>query len=104
MLVSHAARAITGESAQRVRRLVTGMFLTALKAEHPDVFAQGMLGMGLLSSLQPGSRPRRFGVRFLLPIALGDYPRLYQTGTTTRDLWPTRTTVFESEAMPNSTD
>lgn len=58
----------------------------AQKAGHPDVFAQGMLGMGLLGSLLPGSRLRRFGVRFLSPIALGDRPTLYQSGTTTRHL------------------
>lgn len=54
----------------------------AHQAGHPDVFAQGMLGMGLLGALLPGTRLRRFGVRFLSPIALGDQPRLYQTGAT----------------------
>ncbi|EJN23292.1 acyl dehydratase [Pseudomonas sp. GM78] len=58
----------------------------AQKAGHPDVFAQGMLGMGLLGSLLPGSRLRRFGVRFLSPIALGDHPRLYLSGGTRRNL------------------
>ncbi|EXF96343.1 hypothetical protein HK44_022605 [Pseudomonas fluorescens HK44] len=42
--------------------------------------------MGLLGSLLPGSRLRRFGVRFLSPIALGDRPTLYQSDTTTRQL------------------
>lgn len=58
----------------------------ARQAGHPDVFAQGMLGMGQLGGLLPGSRLRCFGVRFLSPMALGDQPRLYQTGTTTRTL------------------
>ncbi len=58
----------------------------AQMAGHPDVFAQGMLGMGLLGSLLPGSRLRRFGVRFLSPIALGDHPRLYQAGGTRLNL------------------
>lgn len=58
----------------------------ARQAGHPDVFAQGMLGMGLLGALLPGSRLRRFGVRFLSPMALGDQPRLYQTGTQSREL------------------
>lgn len=58
----------------------------AHKAGHPDVFAQGMLGMGLLGSLLPGSRLRRFGVRFLSPITLGDHPMLYQTGSTSQAL------------------
>ncbi|MCY1465660.1 hypothetical protein D9M71_838400 [compost metagenome] len=42
--------------------------------------------MGLLGSLLPGSRLRRFGVRFLSPIALGDHPRLYLSGGTRRNL------------------
>lgn len=58
----------------------------ARQAGHPDVFAQGMLGMGLLGALLPCSRLQRFGVRFLSPITLGDQPRLYQAGTTTRQL------------------
>lgn len=58
----------------------------AREVEHADVFAQGMLGMGLLGGLLPGSRLQGFGVRFLSPIALDDQPRLYQTGTTTRTL------------------
>jgi hypothetical protein len=58
----------------------------ARKAGHPDVFAQGMLGMGLLGGLLAGSRLRRFGVRFLSPIALGDHPRLYLSGGTRRNL------------------
>jgi hypothetical protein len=50
------------------------------RAGHADVFADGMLG-----ALMSATRLRRFGVRFLSPIALGDQPRLYQTGTRLRE-------------------
>lgn len=52
----------------------------ARRAGHADVFAQGMLGMGALGSLLDASRLRRFGVRFVRPMALGDRPMLYQAG------------------------
>jgi acyl dehydratase len=55
-------------------------------AGHADVFAQGMLGMGMLGALLPSSRLKRFGVRFLSPIALGDRPRLYHQGGATDEL------------------
>lgn len=55
-------------------------------AGHADVFAQGMLGMGMLGALLPSSRLKRFGVRFLSPIALGDQPRLYLQGSTPGEL------------------
>ncbi len=42
--------------------------------------------MGLLGCLLPSSRLRRFGVQSLSPIALGDHPRLYQTGNTSQKL------------------
>jgi acyl dehydratase len=58
----------------------------ACRAGHADVFAQGMLGMGMLGALLSAASLRRFGVRFLSPIALGDQPRLYQTGTRLREL------------------
>jgi acyl dehydratase len=58
----------------------------ACRAGHADVFAQGMLGMGMLGTLLSATRLQRFGVRFLSPIVLGDQPRLYQTGTQSREL------------------
>lgn len=58
----------------------------ARRAGHLDVFAQGMLGMGMLGGLLPSMRLRRFGVRFISPIPLGDQPRLYQAGSTTQKL------------------
>ena len=58
----------------------------ARRAGHPDVFAQGMLGMGMLGGLLPSTRLRRFGVRFISQMPLGDQPSLYQAGTTSRKL------------------
>lgn len=58
----------------------------ARQAGHADVFAQGMLGMGMLGALLPSARLRRFGVRFVSPIALGDHPRLYLQGGTPGEL------------------
>lgn len=58
----------------------------ARQAGHTDVFAQGMLGMGMLGALLPSSRLRRFGVRFLSPIILGDQPRLYRQGSSADQL------------------
>lgn len=53
----------------------------ARRAGHAEVFAQGMLGMGMLGALLPSVRLKRFGVRFLSPIALGDQPWLYLQGS-----------------------
>ncbi|MOA33462.1 MaoC like domain protein [compost metagenome] len=58
----------------------------ARQAGHADVFAQGMLGMGMLGALLPTSRLKRFGVRFVSPIPLGDQPRLYLQGSTPGEL------------------
>lgn len=60
--------------------------LIARRAGHADVFAQGMLGMGLLGRLLPSTGLRRFGVRFLSPLPLNDRPQIYQRGTARREL------------------
>lgn len=49
----------------------------AHQAGHPDVFAQGMLGMGLLGMRIPAGRLQRFGVRFLSPIPVNEMPLLH---------------------------
>ena len=49
----------------------------ARQAGHPDVFAQGMLGMGLLAGHIPPGNLQRFGVRFVSPIPVNEQPRLH---------------------------
>lgn len=50
----------------------------AQAAGHSDVFAQGMLGMGLLAALMPPGRLQRFGVRFLSPLPVNEVPVLHR--------------------------
>lgn len=58
----------------------------ARRAGHADVFAQGMLGMGLLGSLLLRRELCSFGVRFVSPIPVNERPQLYCTGGATKSL------------------
>lgn len=52
----------------------------ARRAGHADVFAQGMLGMGLVGTQLPLGQINRFSARFVSPIPLGDTLRIEQCG------------------------
>lgn len=52
----------------------------ARRAGHVDVFAQGMLGMGLVGSQLPAGELRKFSARFMSPIPLGDRLRIESRG------------------------
>lgn len=54
----------------------------ARQAGHADVFAQGMLGMGLLGGLLLGEPLRAFGVRFVAPLPVNEQPLLYRLSRT----------------------
>lgn len=58
----------------------------ARRAGHADVFAQGMLGMGLLGRVLPSRGVSSFGVRFVSPIPVNEQPWLYDSGSATRSL------------------
>lgn len=60
--------------------------LIAQRAGHADVFAQGMLGMGLLGRLLPTGKLNSFGVRFVSPIPVNEQPWLYGQGGIDRRL------------------
>ncbi|WP_150305819.1 FAS1-like dehydratase domain-containing protein [Pseudomonas saliphila] len=52
----------------------------ARRVGHADVFAQGMLGMGLIGSQLSAGELRQFSARFVSPIPLGDPLRIEQGG------------------------
>lgn len=54
----------------------------ARRAGHANVFAQGMLGMGLLGRLLLGQPLRAFGVRFVSPLPVNEQPLLYRLSQT----------------------
>ncbi|MEH6389531.1 FAS1-like dehydratase domain-containing protein [Pseudomonas profundi] len=54
--------------------------VVARRAGHVDVFAQGMLGMGLIGRQLPAGELRKFSARFVSPIPLGDRLRIEQRG------------------------